>query len=44
MSFQANQFHGETKGLLTLHGITKEIILNVEFGGTNTDPWGSIKA
>lgn len=32
------------KGLLTIKGISKEITLNVEFGGTNKDPWGNNKA
>lgn len=32
------------KGLLTIKGISKEITLNVEFGGVNKDPWGNEKA
>lgn len=32
------------KGLLTIKGIAKEVALNVEFGGTNKDPWGNEKA
>jgi polyisoprenoid-binding protein YceI len=32
------------KGLLTIKGITKEVTLNVEFGGVNKDPWGNEKA
>lgn len=31
-------------GLLSIKGITKEVILDVEFGGINTDPWGNQKA
>ncbi|MBS1951054.1 MAG: Protein yceI precursor [Cytophagales bacterium] len=31
-------------GLLTLKGISKEVALNVEFGGINKDPWGHEKA
>jgi polyisoprenoid-binding protein YceI len=31
-------------GLLTIKGISKEVVLNVEFGGTNKDPWGNTKA
>ncbi len=34
----------ELKGLLTIKGITKEIALELEYGGTNKDPWGSEKA
>lgn len=31
-------------GALTLHGITKAIVLNVDFGGTIVDPWGNNRA
>lgn len=31
-------------GELTLHGITKKIDLDVEYGGTVKDPWGNTKA
>ncbi|CAG0992681.1 hypothetical protein FLAV_02394 [Flavobacteriales bacterium] len=34
----------ELKGLLTIKGISKEIKLEVEFGGINKDPWGNEKA
>lgn len=32
------------KGLLTIKGVAKEVTLDVEYGGTNTDPWGNQKA
>ncbi len=32
------------KGILTIKGVSKEISLDVEFGGTNKDPWGNEKA
>lgn len=32
------------KGLLTVKEISKEVTLDVEFGGINKDPWGNIKA
>lgn len=32
------------KGMLTIKGIRKEIELDVEYGGTNKDPWGNEKA
>lgn len=32
------------KGNLTLKGVTKEVSLDVEFGGANKDPWGNEKA
>ena len=31
-------------GDLTLHGVTKQVTLDVEFGGTAKDPWGNLKA
>src|SRR5690606_35355754 len=34
----------ELKGLLTIKGLSKEIKLDVEFGGVNKDPWGNEKA
>jgi polyisoprenoid-binding protein YceI len=34
----------ELTGDLTLHGITKPIQLNTEFGGLAKDPWGNTKA
>ena len=33
--------HFKLIGDLTLHGITKEITLNAEFGGEGKDPWGN---
>lgn len=32
------------KGLLTIKGLSKEVFLDVEYGGTNKDPWGNTKA
>jgi polyisoprenoid-binding protein YceI len=32
------------KGNLTMKGVSKEISLDVEFGGVNKDPWGNEKA
>jgi polyisoprenoid-binding protein YceI len=37
-----NEF--KLKGLLTVKGVSKEVVLDVEFGGTNKDPWGNVKA
>ncbi len=31
-------------GLLTIKGVSKEVTFDVEFGGTNKDPWGNEKA
>jgi polyisoprenoid-binding protein YceI len=30
-------------GEITIKGITKEVTLNTEYNGTNTDPWGNTK-
>lgn len=32
------------KGSLTIKGVSKEVELDVEFGGINKDPWGNEKA
>jgi polyisoprenoid-binding protein YceI len=37
-----NQY--ELIGNLTLHGITKEVILDIKYGGTIKDPYGNVKA
>ncbi|HAH22791.1 MAG TPA: hypothetical protein DCL77_03340 [Prolixibacteraceae bacterium] len=34
----------ELKGNLTIKGISREVKLDVEFGGINKDPWGNEKA
>lgn len=34
----------ELKGVLTIKGISKEVALEVEFGGISKDPWGNEKA
>ncbi len=31
-------------GMLTIKGVSKEISLDVEYGGSNKDPWGNEKA
>lgn len=31
-------------GMLTIKGVSKEVTLDVEFGGINKDPWGNEKA
>ncbi len=34
----------QLKGVLTIKGISKEVTLDVEFGGTTKDPWGNEKS
>ncbi len=33
----------ELTGDLTMHGVTKPVVLDVELGGVTTDPWGQSK-
>ena len=50
MTFESTNFVKESddayklKGLLTIKGVSKEVSLDVEYGGTNKDPWGNVKA
>jgi polyisoprenoid-binding protein YceI len=41
---QINNEHFQLKGMLNIKGVSKEISLDVEFGGINKDPWGNEKA
>tara|TARA_R110000868_G_scaffold409765_2_gene695953 strand:- start:11451 stop:11984 length:534 start_codon:yes stop_codon:yes gene_type:complete len=49
VTFESNSYkklnngNYELSGELTLHGVTKPIILNSEFYGTVVDPWGNKK-
>lgn len=31
-------------GDLTIHGITKKVVLNIDMGGVITDPWGNVRS
>jgi polyisoprenoid-binding protein YceI len=42
--YDVNDGEGTISGDLTMHGITKPVTLNVEFGGIVTDPYGQTKA
>ena len=42
--FEGNAAGGKLFGRLTIRGVTKNIVLTVEFGGKITDPYGQIKA
>jgi polyisoprenoid-binding protein YceI len=39
-----NSFDVVVEGDLTMHGVTKNITLDVKYGGTIVDPWGNTKA
>jgi polyisoprenoid-binding protein YceI len=41
-SFNAGD--GKVIGDLTIKDVTKSVTLDVEYSGTNTDPWGNLKA
>lgn len=40
----ADRTHAKLEGTLTLHGVSKQVVLDVEWLGTATDPWGNHKA
>jgi polyisoprenoid-binding protein YceI len=50
LSFKSTSFQQkdsddyELKGMLTIKGISKEVVLDVDFGGISKDPWGNEKA
>ena len=37
---ESAKLHGD----LTMHGVTKPVVLDLEIGGTTKDPWGNAKA
>ncbi|GAA3665227.1 YceI family protein [Microbacterium marinilacus] len=39
---EGDEFHVD--GDLTIHGVTKNVTFELEFGGFGTDPWGNYKA
>jgi polyisoprenoid-binding protein YceI len=41
---KTNDGNFELQGHLSLHGETKPVTLNVEYGGTGKDPWGNTKS
>ena len=43
-SYSGDDKQGTLKGLLTLHGVTKEIAVEVRKIGEGKDPWGSYRA
>lgn len=44
ITFETDALNNEITGKLTMNGVTKPIKLDVNFGGTNIDPWGNTKA
>ncbi len=41
---KAGEHQYQLTGDLSLHGITKEVILDIKYGGTIKDPYGNVKA
>lgn len=41
---KTDDYEYKLTGLLTIKGVSKEVTLDVEFGGVNKDPWGNEKA
>jgi polyisoprenoid-binding protein YceI len=37
-------FAGELAGQLTIHGVTKPVVIEVEYLGQGSDPWGNVRA
>jgi polyisoprenoid-binding protein YceI len=44
ITFESTALNNEVTGNLTINGITKPVVLDVDFGGINVDPWGNTKA
>lgn len=41
---EATETTAKLKGLLTLHGVEKEVVLDLAIHGAGKDPWGNFKA
>jgi polyisoprenoid-binding protein YceI len=37
-------FSGELPGELTIHGVNKSVVIEVEYLGQGSDPWGNVRA
>lgn len=44
ITFESTSLTDEVAGKLTINGVTREINLDVDFGGINKDPWGNTRA
>lgn len=40
---EASGSGGKIKGVLTMHGVSRDVVLNAEFLGKVKDPWGNLK-
>jgi polyisoprenoid-binding protein YceI len=41
---EASQNRGKLEGKLTIHGVTRPVVLDVRFRGQGSDPWGNVRA
>ena len=41
---EASPESGKLEGLLTIHGVEKPVILDVQIHGSGKDPWGNVRA
>ncbi len=41
---EVNGNKGELEGKLTLHGVTRPVVIEVEYLGQGSDPWGNVRA
>lgn len=44
ITFESSALNSDITGNLTINGVTKPVVLDVDFGGINVDPWGNTKA
>lgn len=44
ITFESDSLTNNGSGTLTINGVSNPITLDVDFGGTNVDPWGNTKA
>ncbi|AYO57184.1 hypothetical protein CO230_03005 [Chryseobacterium sp. 6424] len=44
ITFKATSLSNDVTGTLTINGVSKPVVLDVDFGGINVDPWGQTKA
>ena len=43
-ALESTKEHGKVEGLLTIHGVEKPVMLDVDIHGVGKDPWGNVRA
>jgi polyisoprenoid-binding protein YceI len=41
---EATKEHAKVDGLITIHGVEKPVVLDVDIHGVGKDPWGNVRA